>query len=219
MIGNRTPGLLVIMIAVGIIVTGILLSVFYAQYQWLAGQIVDVSSSEYTRLAEANFERNARLRLENAADRMKLAAATQRNSDIYVALNAALIENDTLTGIVYTNPAGDVYRAGSYPPTPPSAQSTWLAERLLITYSIEVDGVRQGTLSGAFDLSGLYAESAKFTDEITATELRSRSISFLWAGTGTLGALLLIGGVAWFIIRDRHQCRYDCPKCIERLYN
>ena len=29
----------------------------------------------------------------------------------------------------------------------------------------------------------------------------------------------IAGTVFWFIIRDRHQCRYDCPKCVERLYN
>ena len=50
MIGNRIPRLLLLAVALGIAVSGVMLSVFYGQYRWLADQIVDASSAEFNQL-------------------------------------------------------------------------------------------------------------------------------------------------------------------------
>ncbi len=87
MIGNRTSRLLLIAVALGVAVTGVMLSVFYGQYRWLANQLVDASSTEYHLLAEDNFEQKAHADLHNAADGLLVAAASNDATAISRALS------------------------------------------------------------------------------------------------------------------------------------
>ena len=89
MIGNRTPRLLLLAVALGVAVSGVMLSVFYGQYRWLADQIVDASSAEYNELAEANFEQQARSRLQIAANVFLDLSDGEQSSGIYLKLNTS----------------------------------------------------------------------------------------------------------------------------------
>jgi diguanylate cyclase (GGDEF)-like protein/PAS domain S-box-containing protein len=203
MIGNRTPRLLILAVALGVTVSGVMLSVFYGQYHWLAEQIVDASSAEYNLRAEANFKQQAHTQLLAAADKMHDAVSGAQAANIFLALNTVLIENENLTGVRYTSLTNQTFEAGSIPQTTNPEATIWLAQRLVITQPIIIADVEVGVLSGAFDLSGLNADSARFTAEITNTEVTSRQVSFLWAGGGTLAALLLLGAVVWLVVRDQ----------------
>lgn len=203
MIGNRTPRLLILAVALGVTVSGVMLSVFYGQYHWLAEQIVDASSAEYNLRAEANFEQQAHTHLLAAADRMHDAVSGAQAADIFLALNTVLIENENLTGVRYTNLTNQTFEAGSIPQTTNPEATIWLAQRLIIPQPIIIADVEVGVLSGAFDLSELNADAARFTAEITNTEVTSRQASYLWAGGGTLVALLLLGAVIWLVVRDQ----------------
>jgi len=202
MIGNRTPRLLLLAVALGAAVSGIMLSVFYGQYRWLANQIVNTSSAEYDQLVEASFERRARAQIHDAADSMVEAAASGAPPGIYLALNTILAENKTLTGIRYVNSSGRVYESGSYPHFDATTGTNWLAERLLISYPINVGDAEVAVLSGAFDLADLHTESARFAAELRNKQQESRRVSYLWAGAGTLAAFLLCGGVVWLVVRS-----------------
>ncbi len=203
MIGNRTPRLLILAVALGVTVSGVMLSVFYGQYHWLAEQIVAASSAEYSLRAEANFEQQAHTQLLAAADKMHDAVSEAQAADIFLALNTVLIENEILTGVRYTNLTNQTFEAGSIPQTTNPDATIWLAQRLMITQAIVIADVEVGVLAGAFDLSELNADAARFTAEITNTEVTSRQASFLWAGGGTLAALLLLGAVVWLVVRDQ----------------
>jgi len=203
MIGNRTPRLLILAVALGVTVSGVMLSVFYGQYHWLAEQIVDASSAEYDLRAEATFEQQAHAQLLIAADKMHDAVSDAQAADIFLTLNTVLIENQNLTGVRFTNPTNQVFDAGSMPQTTSAEATIWLAQRLIITQPIVIADVEVGVLSGAFDLSELNADSAQFTAEITNTEVASRQASYLWAGGGTLAALLLLGAIVWLVVRDQ----------------
>ena len=203
MIGNRTPRLLLLAIALGVTVSGVMLSVFYGQYHWLAEQIVGASSAEYNLRAEANFKQQALTQLQIAADSMHEAVSDAQAADIFLALNTVLIENENLAGVRYTNAADQAFDAGSIPQTAESEATIWLAQRLIVKQPVFMDGIEIGVLSGAFDLSELNAEAARFTAEITNTEVASRQASYLWAGAGTLAALLLLGTVVWLVVRDQ----------------
>ncbi len=203
MIGNRTPRLLLLAVALGVTVSGVMLSVFYGQYRWLAEQIVAVSSTEYNSRAEANFEEQAHMQLQIAVEGLQDSIRSDRSANIFVALNTALIENEQLTGIRFVNAADQVVEAGSIPLLAAPATTTWLAQRLIISQPVVIDDVATGVLIGAFDLIELYAETTHFTEEITTTEIASRKLSYLWAGAGTLAALLLIGAVVWLVVRNQ----------------
>jgi len=203
MIGNRTPRLLILAVALGVTVSGVMLSVFYGQYHWLAKQIVAASSAEYNLRAEATFEQRAHTELLAAADRMHDAVSRDQVADIFLALNTILIENKNLTGVRYTSITDQAFDAGSIPQTTNSDATIWLAQRLIITQPVVIADVEVGVLSGVFDLAELNAETARFTAEITNTEVTSRQASYLWAGGGTLAALLLLGAVVWLVVRDQ----------------
>lgn len=203
MFGNRIPRLLLLTVALGVTVSGVMLSVFYGQYQWLAEQIVDASSTEYNMRAEARFEQQARTQLQGSADGMREAANGAQEADIFLALNIILVDNENLTGVRYTTATNQTFDAGSMPQTANSTATIWLAQRLIITQPILFNDNEIGILSAAFDLTELHAEAARFTAEITSTEVTSRHASYLWAGAGTLAALLLVGAVVWLVVRDQ----------------
>jgi diguanylate cyclase (GGDEF)-like protein/PAS domain S-box-containing protein len=203
MIGNRTPRLLLLAVALGVTVSGVMLSVFYGQYHWLAEQIVEASSAEYNLRAEASFEQQSQTQLQSAAESIREALNGTQESDVLLALNTVLIENENLTGVRYINATDQSFDAGNIPQTTAPEATIWLAQRLIISQPIVVDGIEVGVLSGAFDLSELNAQAARFTAEITNTEVTSRQASYLWAGAGTLAALLLLGAVVWLVVRDQ----------------
>jgi len=138
-------------------------------------------------------------RTSNSNDAVSGAQA----ADIFLSLNTILIENENLTGVRYTNLTNQTFEAGSLPQTTNPEATIWLAQRLMITQAIIIADVEVGVLAGAFDLSELNADSDRFTAEITNTEVSSRQASFLWAGGGTLAALLLLGAVVWLVVRDQ----------------
>lgn len=205
MIGNRTPRLFLLALVLGIAVAGIMLTVFYGQYQWLARQIVNTSAAEYGELVQDSFEVRARAQMNDAAHGLLELDDGAGSSEILVSLNTVLIENRNLAGIRYVGRDGRTLVAGSYPKTANDVSPNWLAERLLISYPLVANGVEIAVLSGAFDLSDLYTDSARFTAELTRTEVESRRVSYLWAGVGTSIALLLSGAVVWLVARSHSK--------------
>ncbi len=210
MIGNKTPRLLLLAVALGVAVSGIMLSVFYGQYQWLASQLVDASSTAYSQRVEASFEQQAHFQLQIAAGDLAVAAVDAEAREIFLALNTILIENEDLTGARFVDTSGHIFESGSFPEAVDSIGTTWSEQRLLVAHPVVVNDIEIGVLSASFDLSGLHTESARFTDEIINTEIESRRFSYLWAGIGTLASFLLLGGVAWLLVRNQ-------TKRIERL--
>lgn len=203
MIGSRTPRLLLFASALSIAVAAIMLSVFYGQYQWLARQLVETSAVEYDQLVRESFERSARARLH--ADAISLAEIidTRRGQDVVSALNTVLITDDGLTGVRYVDQNGVASVAGSYPNIAMDTSTLWLEQRLLISYPVILNDLEAGALFGAYDLVDLYADSARFTAELTSTEVESRRVSYLWAAAGTMAALFLCGAVIWVIVRNQ----------------
>jgi diguanylate cyclase (GGDEF)-like protein/PAS domain S-box-containing protein len=203
MIGKKTPRWLLLAVTLGIAVAGILLSVFYGQYRWLATQIVATSSAEYQELLEADFELTARLQLHTAADGMVDIAISDQSPDIVRALNTILVENKTLTGTRFISPSGKIYEAGTIPAISGHSDTTWFGQSLLIATPIVAADTEIGILAGAFDLANLRNESTRFATAMSNKQDEIRRVSYLWVGAGTLAALLLCGGAIWLAVRSQ----------------
>ena len=203
MIGKKTPRLLLLVVAIGIVASGIMLSVFDGQYRWLANEIVETGSSEFDQILQAEFELVARAQLAVAAMGIGRAIEDDEAPDIERALNAALIDNKTLTGIRLVTASGESHSAGNISMSDNPLETRWFAERLFIGTPLVIEGVEAGQLSAAFDVSGLRAESRRFAEALRDKQQESRRISYLWAGAGTLAALLLCGGVIWLVVRNQ----------------
>lgn len=203
MIGNRTPRLLLLAVALAIAVAGIMLSVFYGQYHWLANQITQTSSVEYHRLLQASFERRARAQMHSAADFLNTAAADGDHATLLATLNDILSGNDKLQGIRYTNASGLTYLTGNFPAQGNAGKTIWLTDRLIIAYPILVNDVEIGQMSGAFDFAELDIETRRFAAELAARQAESRRGSYLWVGGGTFAALFLCAAVIWLVVRNQ----------------
>jgi diguanylate cyclase (GGDEF)-like protein/PAS domain S-box-containing protein len=203
MIGKKTPHLLLLAVALGVIASVILLSVFDGQYRWLADEIVETGSSEFDQIMESEFEVVAQAQLEVAAMGIQQAVKNGRANEIYRALNTALIENETLTGLRLADASGQVHEVGSIPRSEDTLDPAWFEQRLVIGIPVIVDDTEAGRLSGAFDVGGLRASSRRFAAALRSKQMESRRVSYLWAGAGTLVALLLCGGVIWLVVRNQ----------------
>lgn len=203
MIGNRIPRFLLLSVALAVAVSGIMLSVFYGQYRWLANQITQTSSVEYHRLLQASFERRARSQMHNAADLLSAAAVDGDHATLLAGLNDILSGNNKLQGIRYTNASGLTYLTGDFPAQDNTGETIWLADRLIVAYPILVNEVKIGQMSGAFDFAELDIEARRFATELAARQTESRRVSYLWAGAGTFAALFLCAAVIWLVIRNQ----------------
>ena len=203
MIGDKTPRLLWVTVAISIGVFGVMLLAFYGQYQWLANKILDASSAEYSQLAEADFERQAQVQFQGVADSLRSETNKEQNGDVPLLLNTVLDEVQNLAGIRFVDSAGQLFEAGDRVESNDTTASIWLDDKLILAQTIVFDGTESGTLHGEFDLSELRAEVARFAVEITSTEVQSQHISFLWAGIGTLATVFLLGGAAWLSVRQQ----------------
>jgi len=203
MIGKRIPRLFLVAVTLGVIGTSITLAVFYGQYRWMSNRLVDVSSAEFTSRAEAAFERQSMLQLQEATVAIAAAAATGERRQISTSLNSILASVENLTGARYTDDAGDSISSGNLPQRFDAAGSQWTAERLLVSRNVTVGNDKIGMLTGAFDLAPLFAETQSFATEITSTQISSRHESYAWAGASLLSVLCLLIVAVWFVVRNQ----------------
>ena len=203
MIGNKTSRLLLIAVPLSIAVAAVMLFVFNEQNRWQERQIVDASSTEYRSAMADAFERSARLQLHATFTNFQGSVDGAQASDIFVGLNTILIEIQNLTGVRYVDPSGQVFEAGSISQLTNSANTTWLAERLLITQPVNVHSVTSGSLTGSFDLSELNADTSRFATSISASESDRRQGNYYWAGAGSFAVTLLAAFVVWLLLRSQ----------------
>jgi len=202
MIGTRIPRSTLYATALGVIVAGIMLSMFYGQYRWLANQIVSTSYEEHRTLLEASFERRMRAELHAIADILPEDSTGNQNA-VLDALSRAVMTNPELTSIRFANSTGESWSSGDYPQIKYTSETTWLDDRLLITYPVIRNEQEIGHVSGSFGLTTLRADLASFTEQLKTKEYESRRVSYLWIGGGTVAVLLLCGGVVWLLVRGQ----------------
>ena len=198
MIGRVLPRYLILAATLALVVVGLMLTLFYGQYKWLTADIVASSVEEHNAILERSFEGRARSQLHRIAD--SLAAVTDTES-ISVFLEDAVLQNDDLVGLQYVRPELPDSRTGDISQQTVSAPTSWQTDNLFLTYPVRQDANSIGVLVGNFSLVQLRRESAAFRDEIIATGLERRRVSFTRVGIATLLVLTLCGIVIWIIVR------------------
>ena len=74
MIGRILPRYIKLAATLALVVVGLMLTLFYGQYRWLAADIVSRSVEEHNAILERSFEGRARSQLHRIAD--SVAAVT-----------------------------------------------------------------------------------------------------------------------------------------------
>ncbi len=201
MIGNRIPRTLLYVTVLGAVVAAILLSMFYGQYRWMAGQIMSTSYEEHRAQLEASFERRVRAELHAISDMLPDDVAEADDGAIAITLNRALAANPKLTGIQVSLTGGRTLSSGNFPSVDSIEPTQWLDDFLLQSSPIVRNELEVGRVTGSFELDSLHADLASFSEELRTKEDESRRISYLWIGGGTLAVLLLCGAVVWLLDR------------------
>jgi diguanylate cyclase (GGDEF)-like protein/PAS domain S-box-containing protein len=217
MIGNRSPRILLLAAVIGIAIFGLMLAVFYGQYQWLADRIVESSSTEFTQLVEANFEQRARAELQLASNKVQDAVGSGQTGDVSLALNVIFTDSQNLAGIRFVDLSGQTFESGGFFEYADFGKSVWLERQLLVSQKVFVNDIEVGVLHGAFDLSEMRTDAARFADKITSSEIASRQVSYLWAGAGTLAAALLLGGGVWWLAHGQIKRIRQLKSQVEKL--
>ena len=203
MIGSRFPRLWVLAVTLGVTAAVIMLAMFFGQSRWLANRIVTTSSEQHYAFMQGSFERRARSRIHMVTDTLPAGGG---NDEIRRILQRALGADRSLVGIRFKSHSGQTIESGSLPTADDDQNATtWLAERLVISYPVIKDDKDLGYLTGAFLLDELQAEKDAFAKQLTTSEVQSRVSSYYWIVGGTLIVLALCGSAIWLMLRSQSQ--------------
>ena len=217
MTANKVPRYLLFVLILGTAMAIIMLSMFYAQYRWLATEISGISVAEHGELLEASFERRARAQAHAVADEIASSADPSDAATVLAILNRTLAENSALTGLRFVSAEANIRQAGSMPTSNLDTPVTWLPDRLLMTYPVENNGEDLGLLAAAFRLDQLRAESDFFANQLANKGYETRLSSYVVIGIGTSLTLLLVGGIVWLIVRSQMARIRDLKVQAEKL--
>ncbi|MEQ8206677.1 MAG: EAL domain-containing protein [Woeseia sp.] len=218
MTGKILPRYLILAVALAAVVCILLLSNFYAQYQSMAGGLVETGMRQHERSLAAGFERRSRARLHRIADSMDFTGGVPDRMSNQELLKHAVEGRDDFIGLRFVSTDGNtVFEAGELPATTPTAGVNWEDQRLQLQYPVVQDGERLGTLFGNFGLIGLQEATTEFKNNMLSAEQQHRRSSFLWVGASMAIMLLLCGGVVWMIIRAQSQRIREIKTQAEKL--
>lgn len=186
-----------------LVVVGLMLSLFYGQYRWLATDIVSSSVEEHNAILEGRFEGRARAQLHRIADSVATAENRDDSASISLLLEKAALENENLVGVRYVRRGQPNLQAGSVPEQAGDQSTQWTTDNLYLTYPTTLDGNILGVLVSNFTLDEVHRESARFRDQLLSTGDERRRASFVWIGIATLLVLALCGVVIWLIVESQ----------------
>jgi PAS domain S-box-containing protein len=217
MIGYKIPRYLLFVLTLGASVAVIILSMFFAEYRWLAKEITTTSATEQAELLKADFEKLAGIQMHATAHFVAEGVDPIDSVAVMAALNHALADNVTMTGLRFVSANSDVHQAGSVPDIDTSVQVTWLPDEFVMTYPLVRDDRRLGMLVGSFALHQLRADIEAFANKLRSKEAESRQFGYALIGAGTVITLLLCGGVVWLIVRGQMARIRDLKVQAEKL--
>ena len=117
MTGKILPRYVILVSTLTLVVIGIMLSIFYGQYRWLASGIVSSSVEQHELSLNASFERQARGALHRIADSLSGAEADDFGTKMLV-LSEAIAHSSDLVGLRYVQSDGVNVQSGYVDGTP-----------------------------------------------------------------------------------------------------
>ncbi len=203
MIGRVLSSYLILATALTLVVVGLMLSLFYGQYRWLASDIVTSSVQEHGAILQRSFEGRARSQLQRTADELAAVSEPGASASISRLLENALQENNDIIGMRYMRPGLPDVQAGDPPERTDDESKSFDADNLYLSQPVIQDGELIGQMAGNFTLAELHRESAEFQNKILATGDERRRARFAWISIATLVILTSGGVVIWIIIRSQ----------------
>ncbi|HUD97856.1 MAG TPA: hypothetical protein VMO24_09950, partial [Woeseiaceae bacterium] len=162
-----------------LIVVGIMLSMFYGQYRWLARGLVETSVVIHESSLTSSYEGRARAQLYRIADEIadrideeaNNTAVADNSSRVSAIIDRAVRNNDNLAGLRYINSESVVIEAGNTTDLDDAVGATkWQNGRLYLSYPVFLNDVQIGKLASSFTTTGLRQESREFEERLLTLE-------------------------------------------------
>lgn len=202
MIGNKLPQNLLSGLALAIFVGATMLALFFGQYRWLAGELVNTSAAEHEVVLRESFERRYRAQLHELTDQIAVEVDSGETDELAGVLEQMIGDNAALIGLRIVVDDVAPIQVGNVP-LPGVREVVWLSDSITLPYPIYQREATIGELTGTFTLADLRAESAAFEKDIADKEAHSRRVSYIWIGLGTLATLLSYLLLVWIIARKQ----------------
>lgn len=184
------PRYLILVSTLVVVVVGILMSMYYGQYRWLVGSVIDASVEQHTASLAVSFEQRSGERMKDLADSLAWIDEGIDSPDARRLLLNAITTNAEVTDLDFV-PAGDEV----------VSSNTFRTSVVRFTQPVVRDGLPLGTLVGDFSVAEVRQDTAAFRAGLLRQEAENRRNSYIWTGGATLVTLLLSGAVIWLIAR------------------
>ncbi len=213
MIGSRIPKYIILAATLGVAAAIIVLSISISQYRWLE------NAAKHDELLKTSFEQESKAEIEKLGNQTYADFGASDSALMIDALNNALASSHSINGLRFKADGLDTILVGVFPAGNPGKQTIWLESDLLVSYTIANIGRIQGTLTGAFALHQLQAESEAFAAGLLAREVQNRRASYVWIGIATLTTLLLCGATVWLLFHNQSMRIRQLQRQAEKLRN
>ncbi len=200
MTGRVLPRYVILVSTLILVVIGVMLSIFYGQYRWLANGIVSSSVEQHDVSESASFERQARGQLHRIADSLAATEIDDEGGQLQV-LNQGIAANDDLVGLRFEHADGSSVQAGQVVEDPGSEGYIWRPDYLYMTYPVMRDDIEIGTVISGHSLVTLTGKLQAFEEMLVQQGTQRRQDSLFWIGGATLVTLGLCGMVIWLIAK------------------
>ena len=200
MTGKVLPRYVILVSTLALVVIGIMLSIFYGQYRWLASGIVSSSVEQHNISLSASFERRARGELHRIADALTLADPDDYSGKILV-LSEAIADSSDLVGLRFVQSDSVNVQSGEPVEDPGDLRYIWHTDSLDMSYPVQRDEVELGTLLSTYSLTTLSQDLQTFEERLVQQGTERRQDSLFSIAAAALVTLGLCGGVIWLIAK------------------
>ena len=201
--GINFPRYLVITVVLSAVIATAMLSVFYMQYRWLAGALVQSSGEHYAESIADGFQRREMGRLQRIGDAIVLHSIVTDEPDLTTLLRASISGDPHLEGLYFVSTSGWVSSFGNFNSDALQGADELPSDRLQLAHEIAEDGRFVGTLYGEFSLLGPQGDIAAFQQQLVAEEQLRQRRSLLWIGGTALLSLALCCLVIWLVVQEQ----------------
>ena len=199
------PRYLAITVVLSAVIATAMLSVFYAQYRWLAGALVESSGEHYAASIAVGFERRELGRLQRIADSIILHNILTDEPELGGLLQAAISGDPHLVGLHFVDSAGRTTTVGEFDLAGLGAPDSLPPERQQIPFVVEEEGRVIGTLYGELSLVAPQADIDRFQRQLIDEEQRQRQQSIVWIGGTAVLSLALCCLVIWLVVQEQSR--------------
>jgi len=202
---SNIPRYLLLTAILAIAVVGIMVSVFFGQYRWLAERLVTSAAAQYEVGQADKFERRASSRLRLIAEGIAVHTEKAGVPFVTTVLELTLVNDEDLLGLAFAGEDGSFASTGEIGPPVTDDTGQKQIDRIALQNDVVRDGISIGTLYGYFSLSSVQEDAAVFQAMLLEQESDAQRLAFLRIGIVATIVIGLSGALIWSLVGEQSR--------------